>query len=73
MLKYLIIIAKLDLFPGGWWEVKRFGEIPPNVAIEVMPQCYITALDTGGIAIGSPRDEGTHMFNTIIIYISMSI
>jgi len=43
---------------GGWWEVKRFGEIPPNVAIEVMPQCYITALDTGGIAIGSPRDEG---------------
>lgn len=43
---------------GGWWEVRRFGEIPPNLAIEVGPGCYLTARDNGDIAVGEPRDEG---------------
>ncbi|XP_005091186.1 protein FRG1 [Aplysia californica] len=50
---------KLDIQKhGGWWEVKKFSEIPSNVAIEVGDNCYITALDNGGIAVGTPRDEG---------------
>lgn len=43
---------------GGWWEVRKFSDIPANMAIEVMANCYMVALDNGGIAVGSPRDDG---------------
>lgn len=43
---------------GGWWEVHKFSQISSNIAIEVGENCYITALDNGGIAVGSPKDEG---------------
>jgi len=43
---------------GGWWEIKKHSQIPSNIAVEIMNQCYMTALDNGGIAVGSPRDEG---------------
>ncbi|KAH9523327.1 Protein frg1 [Bulinus truncatus] len=43
---------------GGWWEVKKFADIMPNVAIEVEDHTYITALDNGGLALGPQRKDG---------------
>uniref|UniRef100_A0A8C6SZP1 FSHD region gene 1 n=1 Tax=Neogobius melanostomus TaxID=47308 RepID=A0A8C6SZP1_9GOBI len=45
---------------GGWWTVKRFGEITGTVAIEMHNNSYVHALDTGLFTLGAPHqdDEG---------------
>ncbi|KAK7929014.1 hypothetical protein WMY93_005409 [Mugilogobius chulae] len=50
---------KLDIV-GGWWTVKRFGEITGTVAIELANNAYVHALDTGLFTLGAPHpdDEG---------------
>uniref|UniRef100_A0A0B6YAB4 Protein FRG1 homolog n=1 Tax=Arion vulgaris TaxID=1028688 RepID=A0A0B6YAB4_9EUPU len=52
-------IEKSDIAKhGGWWEIKKFGDITSNIAVELADHSYITALDTGGLALGKPRNEG---------------
>lgn len=63
---------------GGWWEIKKHSQIPSNVAVEIMSNCYMTALDSGGIAVGSPRDEGdepdpTEIFTVIKVLDSSKV
>ncbi|CAL1600948.1 unnamed protein product [Knipowitschia caucasica] len=50
---------KLDIV-GGWWAVKRFGEITGTIAIEMENNSYVHALDTGLFTLGAPHpdDEG---------------
>uniref|UniRef100_A0A3P8Z3L3 Protein FRG1 n=1 Tax=Esox lucius TaxID=8010 RepID=A0A3P8Z3L3_ESOLU len=51
--------AKPDIV-GGWWCVSCFGDISGTIAIEMQPNSYIHALDTGLFTVGAPHkdDEG---------------
>ncbi|XP_064608563.1 protein FRG1-like [Liolophura sinensis] len=43
---------------GGWWVVMKFEDIVGNVALELMEGCYMSALDNGLFAVGSPHGTG---------------
>ncbi|XP_067941723.1 protein FRG1-like [Watersipora subatra] len=44
---------------GGWWVCQKMEEITGSVCIEIGPQSYISALDSGLFTVGAPRDEGS--------------
>ncbi|KAK6493111.1 protein FRG1 [Huso huso] len=50
---------KLDIV-GGWWVIKKYGDITGTVAVEMNSNAYVHALDTGLFTLGAPHgdDEG---------------
>ncbi|XP_022079542.1 protein FRG1-like [Acanthaster planci] len=40
---------------GGWWTVRNFDEITGDVVIEMAPNAYIFAQDTGLFTLGAPH------------------
>lgn len=47
-----------SLFAGGWWVCQSIDDISGPVCIEIGPQSFVSALDTGLFTVGAPHDEG---------------
>ncbi|XP_072040410.1 protein FRG1-like [Amphiura filiformis] len=44
---------------GGWWEVSQIEDIKGDIAIEMGPNMYISALDTGLFRLGLPHKSAS--------------
>lgn len=43
---------------GGWWSVSQMSDLKGIIAIEMIDNCYIKALDTGLFILGAPHKHG---------------